>query len=65
MYSIFNFVHVLTSWLRHNATSRKVASSSPDEVDFFFNLPNPSRRTMVLGSTQPLTEISTRNIPGG
>jgi hypothetical protein len=36
----------------------------PDEVDFF-NLPNPSSRTMALGSTQPLTEMSTRNIPGG
>jgi hypothetical protein len=36
----------------------------PDEVDFF-NLPNPSSRTMALGSTQPLTKISTRNLPGG
>jgi hypothetical protein len=36
----------------------------PDEVDSF-NLPNPSSRTMVLGSTQPLTETSTRNLPGG
>jgi hypothetical protein len=36
----------------------------PDEVDFF-NLPNPSSRTMALRSTQPLTEMSTRNIPGG
>jgi hypothetical protein len=36
----------------------------PDEVDFF-NLPNLSSRTMALGSTQPLTEMSTRNIPGG
>jgi hypothetical protein len=34
-------------------------------VDFFFNLPNPSSRTMTLGSTQPLTEMSTRNLPGG
>jgi hypothetical protein len=51
------------SWLRHYATSRKVASSSPDGVDFFFNLPNPSNRTMALGSTQP--EMSTRNLPGG
>jgi hypothetical protein len=25
-----------------------------DEVDFFFNLPNPSSRSMALGSTQPL-----------
>jgi hypothetical protein len=36
----------------------------PDEVDFF-NLPNPSSRTMALGLTQPLTELSTRNLPGG
>jgi hypothetical protein len=35
------------------------------EVDFFFNLPNFSSRTMALGSTQPLTELSTRNLPGG
>jgi hypothetical protein len=26
------------------------------------NLPNPSGRTMALGSTQPLTEMSTRNL---
>jgi hypothetical protein len=31
---------------------------------YFFNLPNPSSRTMTLGSTQPLTEMSTRNLPG-
>jgi hypothetical protein len=31
----------------------------------FFNLPNPSSRTMSLGSTEPLTEISIRNLPGG
>jgi hypothetical protein len=43
----------------HYATSRKVARSSPDEVDFF-HLPNPSSRTMALGSTKPLTEM----IPG-
>jgi hypothetical protein len=36
----------------------------PGEVDFF-NLPNPSNPTMALGSTQPLTEMSTRNLPGG
>jgi hypothetical protein len=35
----------------------------PDEVDFF-NLPNPSSRTMALGSTQPLTKMSTTYIPG-
>jgi hypothetical protein len=36
----------------------------PDEVDFF-SWPNPSSHTMVLGSTQPITEISTRNFDGG
>jgi hypothetical protein len=29
----------------------------------FFNLPNSSSRIMTLGSTQPLTEMSTRNLP--
>jgi hypothetical protein len=48
------------SWLRHYDTRWKVAGSNPDEVDFF-NLPNPSSRTMVLGLTQPLIEMSTRN----
>jgi hypothetical protein len=33
----------------------------PDKVDFY----NPSNRTMALESTQPLTEMSTRNLPGG
>jgi hypothetical protein len=40
-------------------------AGSPDEVIGFSNLPNPSSCTMVLGPTQPLTEISTRNLPGG
>jgi hypothetical protein len=31
----------------------------------FFGLPNPFSRTMALGLTQPLTEMSTRSIPGG
>jgi hypothetical protein len=33
----------------------------PDKVDFF----NPSNCTLALGSTQPQTEMSTRNLPGG
>jgi hypothetical protein len=52
------------SWLRDYATSRKVAGSIPDEVIGFLNWPNSSSRTMALGWTQPLTEISTRNLPG-
>jgi hypothetical protein len=34
----------------------------PDSVTEIFQLHNPSGRTMALGSTQPLTEMSTRNI---
>jgi hypothetical protein len=49
----------------HYATSRKVAGSISDGVIGFFNWPDPSTRTMALGSTQPLTEMSTRNLPGG
>jgi hypothetical protein len=36
----------------------------PDDT-FFFNLPNPFRHIMALGSTQPLTGMSTRNLSGG
>jgi hypothetical protein len=53
------------SWLRHYATSRKVAGSIPDVVAGLFSWPNPSSLTMPLVSTQPLTEMSTRNFPGG
>jgi hypothetical protein len=31
----------------------------------FFNLPNPSSSTMALGSIQAVTEMNTRNLPGG
>jgi hypothetical protein len=44
--------------------AERFAGSSPDEVDFF-NLPNPSNRIMALGSAQPLTEMSARNLTGG
>jgi len=49
------------SWLRHCATSRKVAGSISDVVGIF-HWHNPSGHTMPLGLTQPPTEISTRNI---
>jgi hypothetical protein len=45
-------------------TSRKVAGSIPDNVIGFFNWPNPSSSAMTLGSTQPLTEMNTRNLLG-
>jgi hypothetical protein len=47
------------------ATSRKAAGQIPDEIIEFFNWPNPSSRNIILGSTQPLTEMSTWNLPGG
>jgi hypothetical protein len=50
--------------LKHYATSRKVAGSGPVKVDFL-NLPNPSICTMALGSTEPLREMSTRNVLWG
>ena len=50
------------SWLRHCATSRMVGGSIPDGVTGIFYWHNPSGRTMVLGLTQPPTEVSTRNI---
>jgi len=50
------------SWLKHCATSRKVAGSIPHGVIRFFHWHNPSGRTIALGSTQPLKEMSTRNV---
>ena len=53
------------SWLRHCVTSRKVAGSIPGGVIGIFQWHNPSGRNMALGSTQPLTEMNTRNISRG
>ena len=47
------------SWLRRCATSWKVAGSITDGVIGI------SGRTMALGLTQPLTEMSTRNVSWG
>jgi hypothetical protein len=62
---LFRYLSVQRACLRHYATSRKVVGSIVDEGIGFFNLPNSSSRTMALGLTQPLTEISTRNLPVG
>jgi len=40
-------------------------SSIPKDVSGNFHWHNPSCHTMALGSTQPLTEMSTRNISWG
>ena len=55
----------IAQWLRCCATNRKVADSIPDGVIEIFHWHNPSDRTMALGSTQPLTEMSVRNISWG
>jgi hypothetical protein len=36
----------------------------PHELDFV-KLPNPSSRTMALGSTKLVTKMSTRSLSGG
>jgi hypothetical protein len=49
-------------WLRFCATNQKVADSIPDGfMEFFIDI-NPSDHTVALGSTQPLTEMSTESI---
>jgi hypothetical protein len=40
-------------WSRDRMSMRRI----------FANLPNPSGRSMALGSTQPLTEMHSRNLP--
>jgi hypothetical protein len=39
----------------------EVAGSNSDEVIGFFNLPNPSSRTLAVGLTQPVLQMSTRS----
>ena len=52
----------VTQWLRCCATNRKDAGSIPDGVIGIFHGHNSSDRTMTMGSTQLLTEMSTRSI---
>jgi hypothetical protein len=49
----------------YSVTSRKAVGSIPDEVIAFLNIPSASSRAVALGSTLPLAEMSTRNLPGG
>jgi len=69
----FLYIYLLTSyksgpgiaWLRRCATSRTVPGFIPCGVTGFFSDIFPSDRTMALGSTQLLVNMSTRNIPWG
>jgi hypothetical protein len=40
-------------------------NSRDETIVYFFSLPNPASRTVALGLTEPLTKISTRDLPGG
>jgi hypothetical protein len=51
--------------MNYDVISRQVTDSIPDEVNRYFNRPNPSSRSMALGSIQPLIEMSTKNFPEG
>jgi hypothetical protein len=50
------------TWLRHCATSRHVTGLNPDRGTGVFHWPQPTGSTVSLGSTQPLTEMSARDI---
>jgi hypothetical protein len=56
---------MLAQWLRYCATNRKVAGSIPDGIIGIFLSHNPSDHIRALGSTQHLTEMSTRSISWG
>jgi hypothetical protein len=62
LYIIVSYYNAVTEAC---ATSRNVAISIPDCVTGTFHWHNPSGRSLVLGSTQPLTEMSNRNISWG
>jgi len=51
---------MITRW-----RNRKAADSIPVGLIRILNWHNPSGRTVALGSTHPLTEMSTRNIYWG
>jgi len=65
-------LHILSSFYIYGlhialrcTTSRNVAGSIPDGVIGIFYWYNISGRTVALGSTQPLTEMSTGNVSWG
>jgi len=55
----------VAQWLKCHATNWKVTGLIPAGVIGFFIDIKSSDRTMALGSTQPLTEMSTRIISWG
>jgi len=53
------------SCVKQCATSRKATDSNSKDVTGIFDRHNPSGQTMVLGLTQPPTEMRTRKISWG
>jgi hypothetical protein len=53
--------HAVAYWLKHCATSWKVACSRPDEMNEFFQFTYAPGAPLGLWFTHPLTETSTRN----
>jgi hypothetical protein len=68
LYSCLDYIEgargSVVSWGTMLQAGRSRAGIPIRSLDFF-NWPNPSSRTMALGWTRPLTEMSTRNFPGG
>jgi hypothetical protein len=56
---IYRFPFAIVDW----GIVVQVPNLIPDEM-IFFNLPNPSSRTMALGFIRPLTGMITSNVPG-
>jgi hypothetical protein len=67
-YTTNRFFRALISCILNSTSlyrSQKFAGSIPDGVIGIFHGHNPSGPTMALGLTQPLAEMSTRNISSG
>jgi hypothetical protein len=59
-----SYIFTVVGWGTMLQAGRSRAQVLMRSLDFF-NYPNPSGRTMALGSTQPLTEMNTRYVLGG
>jgi len=60
--AIWTVGHVVAELVKELRYKPEASGSIPDGVIGIFHRHNTSGRTMALGLTQPLTEMSTRNI---
>jgi hypothetical protein len=65
IFTLFTFNFRLHYWLRHYATSRKVAGSIPDEVNGFLNWPNPSSSAVDSASNRNEYQESSWGVKSG